>query len=228
MDVFEAVDSRIACRQFLDKPVDQKIVKELIVKAQRAASGGNLQSWFVYALTGKPLAEFKRIVADRIANEDPRHIKSEYPIYPEPMFGAYKERREEHGVQLYGSLGIGRDDADGPARAVQEATSSSSTRRWRCSSPSTASSGPASGPTSAATSTRWRFWRAATASTPARRRPGRGSTTRSAISSSCRRSRCCSARVAIGYGDRKHKANDFRSPRAELHEFCKFYGFDER
>ncbi len=31
---------------------------------------------------------------------------------------------------------------------------------------------------------------------------------------------------AIGYGDRKHKANDFRSPRAELHEFCKFYGFD--
>ena len=32
--------------------------------------------------------------------------------------------------------------------------------------------------------------------------------------------------VAIGYGDRKHKANDFRSPRAELHEFCKFYGFE--
>ncbi len=32
--------------------------------------------------------------------------------------------------------------------------------------------------------------------------------------------------MAIGYGDRKHKANDFRSPRAELHEFCKFYGFD--
>ena len=29
------------------------------------------------------------------------------------MFGAYKERREEHGVQLYGSLGIGRDDAAG-------------------------------------------------------------------------------------------------------------------
>jgi nitroreductase len=32
--------------------------------------------------------------------------------------------------------------------------------------------------------------------------------------------------MAIGYGDRKHKANDFRSPRAELHGFCKFYGFD--
>jgi hypothetical protein len=49
----------------------------------------------------------------RIANEDPRHTKSEYPIYPDPMFGDYKERREAHGVQLYGSLGIDRDDAAG-------------------------------------------------------------------------------------------------------------------
>src|SRR4051812_47453850 len=103
MDVFEAVDSRIACRAFFDKPVDLNIVRELIVKAQRAASGGNLQSWNVYALTGKSLAEFKAIVQERIAREDPRHMKPEYPIYPEPMWGAYKERREEHGVQLYGS-----------------------------------------------------------------------------------------------------------------------------
>ena len=113
MDVFEAVDSRIACRAFLDRPVDLKIVKDIIVKAQRAASGGNLQSWNVYALTGTPLAEFKAIVQKRIAGQDPRHSQPEYPIYPEPMFGAYKERREEHGVQLYGSLGIDRDDAAG-------------------------------------------------------------------------------------------------------------------
>jgi len=111
MDVFEAIDSRIACRAFLDKPVDLTIVKDLIVRAQRAASGGNLQSWNVYALTGKPLAEFKAIVQKRIAKDDPRHTKTEYQIYPEPMFDAYKERREEHGVQLYGSLGIDRNDA---------------------------------------------------------------------------------------------------------------------
>jgi hypothetical protein len=30
MDVFEAVDSRIACRAFLDKPVDLSVVRELI------------------------------------------------------------------------------------------------------------------------------------------------------------------------------------------------------
>ena len=32
--------------------------------------------------------------------------------------------------------------------------------------------------------------------------------------------------MAIGYGDHSHPANTFRSPRAELSEFCKFYGFD--
>ena len=63
MDVFEAVDSRIACRAFLNKPVDLNIVRELIVRAQRAASGGNLQSWNVYALANRPLEDLKRIVA---------------------------------------------------------------------------------------------------------------------------------------------------------------------
>ncbi len=63
MDVFEAVDSRISCRWFLDKPVDPTIVRDLIEKAARAASGGNLQPWRVYALTGEPLAEIKRRAA---------------------------------------------------------------------------------------------------------------------------------------------------------------------
>ena len=67
MDVFEAVKSRMSCRWFLDKPVDQKIVRDLVEKAARAASGGNLQSWQVYALTGEPLAELKQQVAEHIA-----------------------------------------------------------------------------------------------------------------------------------------------------------------
>src|SRR5262249_56743463 len=57
MDVFDAVDSRISCRWFLDKPVDQTIVRELIAKAARAASGGNLQPRRAHALTGARSAE---------------------------------------------------------------------------------------------------------------------------------------------------------------------------
>src|SRR5579863_3943159 len=94
MDVFAAVDSRISCRWFLDKPVDAAIVRDLITRAARAASGGTLQPWQVYALTGEPLADLKREVAARIADSDPRHEDAEYPIYPQTMWQPYKARRE--------------------------------------------------------------------------------------------------------------------------------------
>ena len=47
MDVFEAVNSRIACRHFLDKPVDLAVVRKLIEGAARAASNSNVQPWNV-------------------------------------------------------------------------------------------------------------------------------------------------------------------------------------
>jgi nitroreductase len=79
-DVFAAVDSRISCRWFLDTPVDAELVRDLIARAARAASGGNLQPWQVYALTGAALADLKRQVATSIAGRDPRQEAAEYPI----------------------------------------------------------------------------------------------------------------------------------------------------
>jgi nitroreductase len=225
MDVFEAVDSRIACRHFFDKPVDLNVVKDIIDRAARAASGGNLQSWNVYALTGKPLADFKATVQERIAKEDPRNSKSEYAIYPEPMFGAYKERRDEHGVQLYGSLGIDRSDP--VARLAQYkknfeffgapvALFITIDRRL----------GPG----------QWADLGGYIASLAVLAR-GHGldtcpqeawarlyDTVGDFLKLPANEMLFCA--VAIGYGDRKHKANDFRSPRAGLHEFCKFFGFE--
>src|SRR5580700_137701 len=175
MDVFEAVESRIACRWFLDTPVDAEIVRDLIARAARAASGGNLQSWQVYALAGAPLAALKRKVAAHIAGHDPRHDDAEYPIYPKTMWEPYKSRREEHGVQLYGALEIARDDAEGRLAQYK--------RNFEFSN----------GPISAAISTLWRSSPAATASIPARRNPGPACTASSANSSKCRPKRCCSA-----------------------------------
>lgn len=106
MDVFEALDSRISCRWFLDRPVADRpvapaLVRTLIAGAARAASGGNLQPWQVYALTGAALAELKRQVAASIGDRDPRHVDAEYPIYPKTMWEPYQSRRDHHGVQLY-------------------------------------------------------------------------------------------------------------------------------
>jgi nitroreductase len=225
MDVFEAVDTRIACRAFFDKPVDLDIVRDLITRSQRAASGGNLQSWNVYALANKPLQAFKRIVAERIARDDPRHSKSEYPIYPEPMFGAYKERRDAHGVQLYGSLGIAQTDAAGRLGQYKKnfeffgapvALFITIDRRL----------GPGQwadlGGYINSLAVLARGYGLDTCPQEAWARLY--DTVGEFLKLPEHEMLFCA--VAIGYGDRKHKANDFRSPRAELGEFCRFYGFD--
>ena len=114
MDVFEAIDTRFSCRSFSQKPVEGNVVRALIEGAARAASGGNLQPWRVYALAGQPLAELKRQVAAAIAGKDPREDGAcEYAVYPGELWDPYKSRREAHGVQLYAALGIPREDKTG-------------------------------------------------------------------------------------------------------------------
>lgn len=45
MDVIEAIYGRRATRDFTDRPVDEKLVRELIGAAQQAPSAMNLQPW---------------------------------------------------------------------------------------------------------------------------------------------------------------------------------------
>ncbi|MGC1444868.1 MAG: nitroreductase [Xanthobacteraceae bacterium] len=225
MDVFEAVDSRISCRWFLDKPVDAAIVRDLIVRAARAASGGNLQPWQVYALAGAPLAELKRQVADYIAERDPRHVDAEYPIYPKTMWEPYRSRREEHGVQLYGALGIDRSDA--AARLKQYS------RNLEFFNAPVAlfiavdrNLGPGQ-------------WADLGGYIHALMFLARGHGLDSCAQESWARmhhvvrpfvkmppEQMLFCAFAIGYGDHKHPANGFRSSRAEPQEFCRFFGFD--
>jgi len=225
MDVFEAVDSRISCRWFLDKPVDPTTVRALIEKAARAASGGNLQPWRVFALTGAPLAEIKRRVAVRIADHDPRHDDAEYPIYPNPMWEPYKSRREEHGVQLYGALNIARDDLKGRLDQYKRnfqffnapvALFITIERRL----------GPGQ-------------WADLGSFIHTLMYLARGYGLDTCPQESWARmyqpvgeflkippEHMLFCAVAIGYGDRTHPANSFRSPRAALAEFCTFVGFE--
>jgi nitroreductase len=225
MDVFEAVDSRISCRWFLDKPVDPKLVRELIARAARAASGGNLQPWQVYALTGEPLAALKRQVAGYIKDRDPRHIDAEYPIYPATMWEPYKSRREEHGVQLYGALGIDRDDA--AARLTQY---SRNLEFFNAPVALFIAVDRKLGPG------QWADLGGYIHALMFLAR-GRGLDT-CAQESWARMHRVVApfvgmpaeqmlfCAVAIGYGDHAHAANSFRSPRAEPQDFCRFFGFE--
>jgi len=225
MDVFEAVDSRISCRRFLDKPVAPHIVRELIARAARAASGGNLQPWYVYALAGTALAEIKRRAALAIAGRDPRHEEAEYPIYPKMMWEPYKSRRQHHGVQLYSALKIDRDDAaarldqykrnfeffNAPVAFFIAIDRKLGSGQW-------ADLGGyihalmylarGYGLDTCAQESWGRLYRIVG---PFVKMPPQ---------------QMLFCAVAIGYGDRSHPANSFRSPRADLSEFCTFIGFE--
>jgi nitroreductase len=225
MDVFEAVDSRLSCRWFLDRPVDPATVRELISRAARAASGGNLQPWQVYAVTGQPLTGLKRRAAEAIAGRDPRHVDAEYPIYPETMWDPYKARREAHGVQLYGALGIDRGDAAGRLEQYKRnfmffnapvALFIAIDRRL----------GPGQ-------------WADLGGFIHALMFLARGYGLDTCAQESWARlyrlvgpfvgmpaEQILFCAVAIGYGDHAHPANGFRSPRAEPGEFCRFIGFE--
>ena len=216
----------LSCRWFLDKPVDPAVVRDLIARAARAASGGNLQPWQIYALTGAPLAELKRQVAAFIAGRDPRHDDAEYPIYP-------------------------KDDVGALQGAAASITACSFTARWI----STATMPRRGLHNTSAISMFFNAPVALFIGIDRKLGPGqwadlggyihalmflaRGYGLDTCAQESWARmhrivkpfvgmppEQMLFCAVAIGYGDRAHPANNFRAPRAELGEFCRFIGFE--
>ena len=117
MDIFDAVASRYSCRAFLPKPVPEVTVRDIVARASRAPSAGNVQPWRIYAISGKRVEELKGLLAPRM-NELPKAEGGDYRIFPE-MDEFYRARRFEVGELLYQSIGVPR--ADKPARYRQYA-----------------------------------------------------------------------------------------------------------
>jgi nitroreductase len=107
MKVSEAVEARHSTRAFLDKAVPERLVRTLLQRASRAPSGGNLQPWQVYALTGEPLKELKAIVRGKLEREE--RETGDYVIYPPNLWEPLRGRRREAGAQRYDALGLGRE-----------------------------------------------------------------------------------------------------------------------
>src|SRR5580698_1820457 len=115
MNVTEAVRSRHSIRAFLDKPVPESVLREVLETAARAASGGNLQPWRIYALAGAPLAQFKAKMAERLKT-NPSPDPLEYHVYPQDLWEPHRTWRFRVGEQMYGLVGIPREDKVGRLR----------------------------------------------------------------------------------------------------------------
>lgn len=119
MDVFDAVASRYSCRAFLPTPVPEAIVRDIVERAARAPSAGNMQPWRIHALAGQRVANLKALLAPRMATDLPKGEGTDYTIYPDPLSEPYRSRRFRIGELLYKSIDIAR--ADKPARYRQYA-----------------------------------------------------------------------------------------------------------
>lgn len=109
MNVTDAVNARKSIRGFLDTPVADQLIAELLTKAARAPSGGNVQPWRISVINGATMPRF----LDFLANNDIKD-KPAYDVYPKDLKSPYRDSRFKVGEDMYALLGIPREDK--PAR----------------------------------------------------------------------------------------------------------------
>lgn len=107
-----AIRNRHSIRRFLNTPVPQTMVRELLELAACAPSGTNVQPWKVYALTGQPKDNFCQAVVDKFMSGEGREGR-EIDYYPKEWVQPWLARRRKVGFDLYGLLGITKENKEG-------------------------------------------------------------------------------------------------------------------
>jgi nitroreductase len=114
--VDSAIVSRRSVRAYLATPVAREDIEAILAVASRAPSGTNIQPWKVHVLSGAA----KECLSEAILKvyndpEQARTHQEEYHYYPRRWASPYLERRRKLGWDLYGLLGLTRDDKAGMA-----------------------------------------------------------------------------------------------------------------
>ena len=110
MNLNELIKSRYSVRNFTDDSVDIKTIREILEIASNAPSGGNIQPWKVYVVTGRTKEKLIKKVLNNFDNDVQEKI--EYDIYPNPLDEEYKRRRSECARDMYTALSIEQDDIE--------------------------------------------------------------------------------------------------------------------
>ncbi len=111
-----AITSRHSMRAFLDKPVPREDIENILEVSARAPSGTNTQPWKVYVLTGAARAALSEAILR--VHQDPQRSREhteEYAYYPREWVSPFIDRRRKVGWDLYGLLGITRENKAGMA-----------------------------------------------------------------------------------------------------------------
>jgi nitroreductase len=105
MRVSDAVLNRSSVRAFLDTPIDNRLIENILIKSARSPSGGNLQPWKIFVINNSSMKKFLAFQRKWSKPET-----SAYDIYPPKLKEPYRTSRFELGEEMYALLGIGRED----------------------------------------------------------------------------------------------------------------------
>jgi nitroreductase len=109
LDLDQAIRERHATRMFLPQPVPRALVEEVLALAQYAPSNSNIQPWHLVFASGPPRDRLVVALLDEAQRRPPN-----IPPLPE----SFQHYRRELGAQVYGAMGIAREDTARHAAAV--------------------------------------------------------------------------------------------------------------
>ena len=114
MSLADALKQRRSVRGFLDKPVPQDVLESVFSLAQHAPSNCNIQPWQVWVASGQVRDALRERMVDKVSRGVP--FAPDYESLPR-FDGVYRQRQVDCAMELYGSMGIAREDREGRQRA---------------------------------------------------------------------------------------------------------------
>lgn len=108
MTFLDVIRNRQSVRAFLNKPVTQETLIQLLETARFAPSGVNTQPWQVAVLGQQTM---QAITKDYLLAKDNQEADCpDYQYYPLEWREPYLQRRRACGLALYSAVGITKDD----------------------------------------------------------------------------------------------------------------------
>ncbi len=107
MEFDDVIMGRRSIRGYKPDPVPRKLIEEVLTLAMRAPSSMNTQPWNFHVITGEPLARIRQGNTERTLAGEPDSREFRKGV---PFAGVHRDRQVEVAKQLFGAMGIERDD----------------------------------------------------------------------------------------------------------------------
>ena len=109
MQLSDVIKGRRSIRKFKPIAIPQNTIEDLLKEARWAPSGGNMQPWELYVLTGRPLEEFKAANLKKMADKEaPSPDVPMSPVWPDD----FKRRYMEFAESMFSSISVRREDKE--------------------------------------------------------------------------------------------------------------------